>query len=83
MRRVQAGPMSSNYKEKDHKVSKAIDPAIHVTSYLKKQENDITKNPMGKQEKKQEGKKLDDNKTDDIKTEDDKKIEEKKDDVVN
>ena len=51
MRRQLAGPNSSHYKEKDHKVTKAIDPALTMVSndktYLKKQEDHFMNNQSG------------------------------------
>jgi len=47
MRRVFAGPSSSNYTEKQHKVSLAIDPGVSKTCFLEKQNNDIKNNPTG------------------------------------
>lgn len=49
MRRTFAGPMSSQYKEKDFKQTKIIENLdIGTTSYIEKMEKDIQKNPVGK-----------------------------------
>ena len=48
MRRTFAGPMSSNYKEKDVKVTQVIDKNIAKTSYIKILEKDMINNPNGK-----------------------------------
>lgn len=52
MRTRFAGPTSSSYKEKDHKVTKSIEPAIQGISYIKIQNKDITNNPTGTDVKK-------------------------------
>lgn len=49
MRRTLAGPMSSQYKEKDFKQTKIIENLdIGATSYLDKMKMDDERNPVGK-----------------------------------